>query len=110
MSGQYHGETLPLSVETITVFDRIRWSAQAIVAPEGLDDVLTLYVYPDTEPGLTDFFAKDEIRSFSTWYVGRANEGKSGWTIDPLDADEVGDCLQGITAHSHQNTPHAPNP
>ena len=37
---QYHGEALPLSLDTITWFDRIRWSAQAIVAPEELDDML----------------------------------------------------------------------
>ena len=95
LGSQYHGEDLPLSLDTITWFDRIKWSAQVIVAPEGLDDVLTVYLYTDTDPKLTDFFAKNNIRSFSTWYVGRAYEGESGWTIEPLDSDEVGDCLQG---------------
>ena len=88
------GEEYPVTLNDVTWKDRIKWAAQAVVAPERLSELIPIYTYVYAD--VRDPIVNDEI------YIGfamvRDINGNEEWRVRPLPprdinaSSDIGEC------------------
>jgi len=80
---------LSVTLNEVTLVDKIRWGAQAVLAPRRLDNLVPLYAYPSGDMDIREFIAalSREIEA-ADFRIGRAavqnQQGHDVWRGSPL--------------------------
>jgi len=80
---------LTVTLNEVTLVDKIRWSAQAFIAPEQLELLVTLYAYPSRGMNIQEFIdVLSQDIGVADFHVGQAmqqyRDGQDIWRGSPL--------------------------